>query len=382
MWGIVLSREKYCIGEGLMIRKSAFILIVVAVLIFSGCPEISDIQFDYDPDPVDDSVVLPNPAEDLYIAANIGGTIYGFDSNDPQSYTILATDASTGEYFSEIRISQSLEYLLYARDNGVQTDLVIFNIPTAEITVIATDITSNESEFINNDNIQYSHGGEIIRFNITAGTSIILVEDSVYNCNHGGQVSPDGNKLVFKNQDPSQHEFATIAWSDNIPANSCNSIVNYSGTIYLAESFYFNWRDDNRVILKTNPGLSYRLSQQTLDTGVMLSPAVISSGGEDIYFEKIIISPDKKNLLIYGHNSLDMLDLLTTIDITGTIEPVEIYSSSFITKYAAFGSSSESFVVGTDNWMGIYNTEGLQKTNASIENILGDYGSLYALHCR
>ena len=167
--------------------------------------------------------------------------------------------------------------------------------------------------------------------------------------------------MVFKNQDPSQHEFATIAWSDNIPANSCNFIVNYSGTIYLTQSFYFNWRDNNRVILKTNPGPSYRLSQQTLDTGVMLSPAELSFGGENIYFEKIIISPYKENLLIYGHNGLFMLDLLTTLEITGTIEPVEIYSSSFITKYAAFGSSSQSFVVGTSNWMGIYNTQGLQK---------------------
>ena len=365
-----------------MIRKSVILLAVLILLTLSGCPEISNTPFSYDPDPVDDPASLPDPAESLYIVANIGGAIYGFDSSDPQSYTIIATDASIEEYFSEIRISQDLNYLLYARNNGTQTDLVLLNIPTTEITVIATDIVSNESEIIDNDNIQYSHNGEIIRFNIPAGTYTILVEDSVYNCNHGGQISPDGSRLVFKNQDPSQHEFATIAWSDNIPANSCDSIVNYSGTIYLVESFYFNWRDDNRVILKTNPGLSYRLSQQTLDTGEMLPPALLSSGGENLYFEKIIISPNKEKLLIYGHTGLYMLDLLITTEISGTIEPVEIYSSSYATKYAAFGSTSQSFVVGTENWMGIYNTQGLQKTNASVENILGDFGRLYALDCR
>lgn len=76
------------------------------------------------------------------------------------------------------------------------------------------------------------------------------------------------------------------------------------------------------------------------------------------------------------------MNLLNLDVIAGDLEPKKIYSSSNVTKYAAFGSESKSFVVGTSNWMGIYNTEGLQKTNASISNILGDYGTLYALHCR
>ncbi len=364
-----------------MIRKSVFLIALVIILVFTGCPEINDQEFSLDPDPVEDPSSLPSPAEDLYIVANIGGTIYGFNSSDPLSYTILASDASIEDYFSEIRISPNLEQLLYARDNGSQSDLVLVNLLTDDVTVITADIASNESEFIDNDNIQYSTGGRIRKFNISSGFDTVLVSNAALNCNHGGQVSSNGNKLVFKNQDPSQSEFATIAWSDNIPTTSADTILSYSGSILLEESFYFTWRDNNRVIFKPTPGTSYRLFEKTLGSD-LLPPALLSDNGTDVNFEKLIISPDKENLLIYGLNGLYMLDLLTTIDITGTIEPVEIYTSADATKYAAFGSNSLSFVVGTENWMGIYNTEGLEKTNVSIENIFGDFGTLYALHCR
>ncbi len=364
-----------------MIKKSAILLTVLIMFTLLGCPDVNDTEFSYDPDPVDDPTVLPSPAEDLYIVANIGGEIYGFDSSDPLSYTKLATDASIEEYFSEIRISPNLEYLLYARDNSSQSDLVLVNLLTDDVTVITADIASNESEFIDNDYIQYSTGGRIRKFNITTGADTILVSNDALNCNHGGQVSPDGNELVFKNQDPSQSEFATIAWSDNIPTTSADSIISYSGTILLEESFDFTWRDDNRVIFKPNPGSSYRLFEKTLGS-VLLPPALLSNNGTDVNFEKLIISPDKENLLIYGLNGLYMLDLVITTEISGTIEPAEIYTSDDATKFAAFGSNSLSFVVGTENWMGIYNTEGLEKTNVSIENIFGDSGTLYALHCR
>lgn len=53
-------------------------------------------------------------------------------------------------------------------------------------------------------------------------------------------MSPDGNKLVFKDQDPNQHEKATIAWSDihEIPATSYISVDCYEDEIYLPESFF------------------------------------------------------------------------------------------------------------------------------------------------
>ncbi len=382
MWFMLLIEE---IGarRSLMIRKSLILSAVILILLLPGCPEVNDTSFSYDPDP-GTVTSLPDPSENLYIVANIDGKIAGFYSSDPQNYTIFTEDASTEENYSDIRISPDLHHILYAKINGTQKDLVLFNVQTSEKTIVAADIESNESEFIDNDDIQYSTGGRIRRFHIPTGVETLLVTNTALNCNHGGQISPDGNRIIFKDQDPNPdpNNYATIAWADNIPTDSCDSIISYSGEIELAEPFYFNWRDNNRVIFKPNPGLAYRLTEKTMGVN-MFQPAVLSSSGENIYFKKIVISPDKENLLIYGHNGLYMLNLLATTEITGTIEPEEIYNSSlFITKYAAFGSESKSFVVGTSNWMGIYNTEGLQKTNASISNILGDYGTLYALHCR
>lgn len=376
-----------------MIRKSLILLAIILILLLPGCPEVNDTSFSYDPDPVDDSITLPDPAEDLYIIANIYngdnlGKIVAFWSSNPLEYVTLAEDASTEEYFSKIRISQDLKYLLYTRVNNTRKDLVLLNIVTSVKTVIAENIASNESEFIDNNSFHFSLDGDIRKFNIlTMADPPRLVHISELNCNHGGQVSPDGNKLVFKDQDPNQHEKATIAWSDihEIPATSYISVDCYEDEIYLPESFFFNWRDNNRVLFKPNPGLSYKLSQYQLEVEFQeekLTTARLSLEGENVYFKGIVISPDKKNLLIYGYNGLYLLNLLNLDVIAGDLEPKKIYSSSNVTKYAAFGSESKSFVVGTSNWMGIYNTEGLQKTNASISNILGDYGTLYALHCR
>ena len=376
-----------------MIRKSIIPVFIVSLLMFvlAGCPEITDPSFSYDPDPVEDPSALPTPAEDLYIIASVDGiggevtgkgSIIGFRVSNALDYKVFTNEAAIEDSFSSIRISPDLKYILYAKINGAQRDLTLLNVVTMEEVCIAPGIASNESEFIDNNTLQYSNGGRIRSYTISTGVETILVTSSALNCNHGGQVSPDGNRLIFKDQDPSQNEYATIALADTIPTDSCNSVLSYSGEIELVEPFYFCWRDNGKAIFKPNPGLAYRLNEKTVGVN-MLPPAVLSANGENVYFEKLAISPDKKNLLIYGYNGLYILDLLANADITGTVEPEEIYySPQFITKYTSFGSESKSFVVGTLKWMGIYNTEGLQKTNASISDIFGDYGTLYALHCR
>lgn len=154
-----------------MIRKSLILLAIILILLLPGCPEVNDTSFSYDPDPVDDSITLPDPAEDLYIIANIYngdnlGKIVAFWSSNPLEYVTLAEDASTEEYFSKIRISQDLKYLLYTRVNNTRKDLVLLNIVTSVKTVIAENIASNESEFIDNNSFHFSLDGDIRKFNI------------------------------------------------------------------------------------------------------------------------------------------------------------------------------------------------------------------------
>lgn len=375
-------------GEDKMIQKSAIFLAVLIMFSLLGCPEISNSQFSYDPDPVDPSVVLPDPAEDLYIVANIGGGIYGFYSSDPLNYTILVTDASIEEYFSEIRISPSKEYLLYTT---IDRDLILLNILTFGATVISTNIESNESEFIDNTKIFYTFGGSIRIYEIGSNPEedqYTLISNKENKCNHWAQLSPNVDRIAFKDQsvatgigfhswDPVEFGTQSDDWYD---------IFEYA-PVGIYESFFYTWRDNNRVLFKNESGETNTIYEKNVEEGSSSTNAILRFNGINIPFEKLMIfpnpnDPDIKHLLIYGRNGLYILDIHTDMNITGIIEPNEIYVSSEITKYAAVGSLSKSFVVGTENWMGIYNTNGLQKTNASIENIFGDSGTLYGLHCR
>ena len=375
-----------------MIKNSVTFLAVLILLTLSGCPELINTPFSYDPDPIDPSVTLPDPAEDLYIIANVDGTIYGIDSSDPLSYRALATDANIEENFSEIRISPDKTYILYA---NVSKDLVLLNISDPETPVLAavidTNIESNESEFIDNTRVFYtSHGSiRVYEIAIPSVAQYTLIQQQPNRCNHVAQLSPDKDKIVYKDQWTTTNLGGFHYWSPvvlGVESTEGTVIFPYGSSMDLYEPFYYCWRDNDRVIFKYEPGGTSALYENNVTSGVSTN-ALLRQSGVDILFEKLKIFPNtndptRMNLLIYGGNSLFMLDLPTDTAINGIIEVSEIYSSLYKTKYAAFGSNSESFVVGTNNWMGIYNTVGLGKTNVSIENVFGDFGTLYALHCR
>lgn len=389
-----------------MIKKSAVLLTVFLLLFLSGCPEGGNTEFTYDPDPIENptddpsETVIPAPAEDLYIVANVAGKIAGFQSSAPEDFAILAEDASTEERYSEIRISPDLKNLLYARVNGTQKDLVLLNLdlPVSETNpaVIQLDVESNESEFIDDNRIIFSDNGSIYVYEIGSsapGNPSVIIPHLPNRCNHWMQLSPDLSKIVFKDQDASSTSSAVHAWT---PANFGTSTTTFtpittyadneegSDPVGLYDSFFYSWRNNSTVIFKMSPGSSSALFEMDLDTtGAYLTSAVLRNGITKAVFEKLLVSPNGQNLLIYSYNGLYRLDLVTNTVISGTIQVDEIYHSPiYDTKYAAFGSNSLSFVVGTSNWMGIYNTEGLARTNVSIENVIGDEGTLYALHCR
>lgn len=373
-----------------MINKSAIFLAVFILLILSGCPEVNDTPFSYDPDPVDDLSVLPSPSEDLFIVANVSGTIYGFYSSDPYNRATLATDASTEENFSEIRISGNLEFLLYATGNR---DLKLLNVSNPENpvleTVLDSNIQSNESEFIDESKLFYTRGGSIRYYNISQGgsSSILIPQQAASRCNHWAKISPDKNRMIFKDQIASVTDEAFHSWSPVVLGDKslvCNDIISYDGNnnpVGLYDSFFYVWKDNDTVIFKRDPGFTSKLYVRNIINGSYSTSATLQSRDTNIQFKKLLISPDRTNLLIYGSNGVYMIDLETQV-LSGNIEPSEAFVSPYSTKYAAFGSGSQSFVIGTDNWMGVYNTEGFQKTNVSIEKFLGDYGILYALHCR
>ena len=239
-----------------MIKKSAVFLTAFIILTLLGCPEISNTQFTYDPDPVDDPTLLPDPAEDLYIVANIDGTIYGFDLSDPLNYTILATNVSIIENFSEIRISPDLAHLLYAKVIGVtQTDLVLLklNSPIEEgvnpIT-IDTGIRSNESEFINDTSLIFNDDGiiSVYDFENNPGTKHDLVPRNDGKCNHWAQLSPDLGKIVYKDQEPSVENEAFHTWSNVTLSDTFDDYLElspspYAGSVNLYDYFFYSWRE-------------------------------------------------------------------------------------------------------------------------------------------
>ncbi len=365
-------------------------LFVISILLFASCPTDSNSNFTYDPDPAGTEEILDSPDEDLYIIANIDGKIYGFYSSKPEDYKELASDACTDTYYSNMRISDDLNYLLFAKNNGTAKDLVLKNLNTGVETILASGVASNESEFIDNDSVIFTDDGYIDVYNV-GETAYTLVPHEDYRCNHWGMLSPELDKIVFKEQDWRQEEVALHAYT-YITLGQSNAAVNeiteyYSDTydtpVDLYDSFFYCWRDNDSVIFKNKPGDTNRLYEKNVETNSYRTSAQLVLDGMDALFTELVISPNRENLLMYGHYGVYLIDLVSNSILTGTLEPIEVYTStSYKTLYAAFGSDSGSFVLGTENWIGIYNTDGAAKTNVSLSDVIGDYGTLYALYCR
>ncbi len=376
---------------------SAFFVILV-IFLYTGCPTDSNTIISYDPDPVDDITLLEDPEEVLYVVVNIDGTIYGFSTDsDPtvtSSYEMLATDSSTEEKYANIRISDDLKYLLYARVNGDQIDLVLRDIEMDDDVFVAPDVASNESEFIDNNTIFYTDDGYLYIYNVGDSSRTLIIPHQVNRCNHWAQISPSLDKMVYKDQDPYQSKLAIHSYTEidleNIPVGGftdVNDIISYDGitsevSVNLYDPFYYSWRNNDSVIFKNKPGNTSILFEKNITTRTEMSYASIEIDSNEALFSKVLVSPDKSTLLLYGHYGVYLIDLEENEKMTGTIEPVELYTSlSYSTEYASFGTQSGSFVLGTDNWIGIYNTAEASKTNISVSDIW-ELGTLYAVYCR
>ena len=379
-----------------MFRKSAFLLLLIPVLL-AGCADLTDGNMSYDPDPQDGTVQLANPDEALYVVVNVSldgitGSIIAAWTDDPENtYTILVSDACIQGKYAEIRLSPNRENLLYARMMDGQADLVLYNIDSGSSTVLFENIKSNESEFINNDSILFSDDGVLKVYKISDGTAQVLVPRWDSRCNHWPQISPNLDKVIYKDQNPNVTDEAHHAWSSVVlgqSSDNCNEISVYTGDDYpvgLYDSFFYNWLDNSNVIFKNKPGITNCIFGINVDDSSSVLSASIASGGNEVRLEKILVSPDKETLLIYGNYGVYTLDLVNQGLSSGAVAVEELYYEDyqlFKTLFAAFGSQSKSMVVGTSNWIGVYNVDSLEKTNVSLGYMLGDRGILYGLHCR
>lgn len=380
--------------------KKYFIGVVVlsGILLFTACPNESSTDVNYDPDPANVEDVLTTPDEDLYIIANIDGTIYGFNTNadpaDLTSYSILAEDADTEEKYANIRISDDLRYLLYAKVNGTATDLVLKDLESDTVVFSEPDVASNESEFIDNDSIYYTDDGYLYIYNIGDSSRTLLIPHQTNRCNHWSQISPDLGRMAYKDQNPEQDDLSVHSYTEidinDIPSGGfteVEDILSYDGItsevpVDLYDSFFYNWRNNDSLIFKNKPGSTNVLFEKNVDTDSVMTYAFIEVNSTEALFSKVTISPDKNTLLLNGNAGVYLIDLEVKTQMTGTIKPTVLYTSlNYDTLYSAFGVESKSIVLGTENWIGVYNVSGAEKTEISVGDVW-ELGTLYSLYCR
>jgi len=375
-----------------MIIKRILFLFFLILLCISCKNSVLDLNVDVtDPDPQDIGNLLEIP-EDVFLAVNINGKIVGFDSRDPLHDSILAENASTDQRYSNIKISADCKYLLYSKKNNTVVDLVIKNLndENADEIVVQNNISSNESGFLTSDIIYYSYSGNIYSYEISSEIKSRLVPHMANRCNHFPVFSPDKSKLVFKDQDTSKDDIATHAWSTIIDfkteTSDYNSILPYqdyngSNPVNLYDDFYYSWRDNDHVIFKSMPGLTYKLMEQDLVTiGSQPTNANIQYNNNNVLFDKILISPDNSKLLLYGYKGVYLIDLTVEESMTGIIEAEQLYYSTNIqTQFGIFSSDSQYVLVATNSWIGLYDCDSLNKTLFSFSDYLDDDTFIYAL---
>ena len=155
--------------------------------------------------------------------------------------------------------------MLYAKENSGQKDLIVLEINSGSETLVCENIASNESEFIDNEKIQYVNGGSIFAYDIAASNSYTIVPHQTDRCNHWPQISPSLDKIVYKDQNAEGMQSSSLtSWSPVTfyeQTYTCKDIFPHEATdndnlFNLYDSFEYNWRDNDFIIFKALPGLT------------------------------------------------------------------------------------------------------------------------------
>ena len=315
------------------------------------------------------------------MAVSVDGEIRLFQADKPVDYSVVSTNVCTDPYFNEIILSDDKKYLLYV---NTDKDLFLLNIETNAGNTVCEGISCNETQFINNDNIQYSNGGDIYCYTISTDSTYPMIASADYHCNHGAVVSPDGSKIVFKDQVPTQNSEAVYAWAEvtGESVSTCTYLGKYEGFINLLELFEFIWIDNDTIFMKPETGLNNRiLAFHDLDNPAPLS-ANTDSDGTIVNFTELIISNDRTKICVFGSYGLYQVDP-RTVDLSSSFAVDEIYKSEIVTtKFAAYSADSDHLVVATDSCIGIYEAETLKQTDFDSTKIIGEGETLYALDCK
>ena len=336
-----------------------------------------------DPDPIltEELATTPKSPSSVFIAVNINGEIRGFYADSPADYTIIVSDACTEEGFEQFCLSDDKKYLLYV-DN--YKDLLLYDLQNSNVAAsLHENLSYNEIQFINDDQIQYCDNGNIYCYTITTGLKYEMVDDPVLNCNHGAVVSPDGTKIVFKNQNPSQTNFASYAWTEvtGETVSSCHYLGDYIGDIDLSDYFEFVWVSDEHLLLKPDAGSNNYIKSYNFSESIPLLMN-LSSDSSNVQYSEITISNDLSKLSIYGLFGLYQVDL-TSLVFDSSIELNEIYTSEVVTtKFAAYSAGSNYLVAATSGCIGVYESGSLKQTDFDSTKIISEGETIYFLDCK
>ena len=365
--------------------KNIFILVLVTFVLISCINDVDEAVIDggdySDPDPLteEEALTAPKAPASLMVFANIDGEIRSFQANAPEAAAVIVTDASTEKYFEEFKLSDDGHYLLYVNTDG---ELILIDlISSAAPITLEQSVLSSESQFIDNDRLQYSTGGDIYCYQISTGYKYAMINDPDLFCNHGAIVSPDGTKLVFKNQDPSQSEIAIYAWAE-VTGDTVTSCTQLGTTenIALLELLDFMWIDNYTIFMKPFAGVNTRIKTFTINSSVQFD-ANVALDNSIVQFTSLNISNDRSKLCVFGSFGCYQVDL-SSLDLESQIEVDEIYTSSIIkTEFADYSNDSKYLVVSTSGCIGIYEAATLRQTDFESREIISEGETLYYLCC-
>lgn len=359
-------------------------------MVLVGCLNPSngrDYQFNPDPDP---NTSATGESPDVWLVANVDGEIRGFSAANPESYDVLLTGADTAVPFARIKTTPDGRYVAYNCAEG--ENLRIFDTET-DADLNAWGSATDEFSFVDDDNLMYSMAGTISNYRCSNEDDVDLVGDHRFGCDHFPVIAPDQSIFVFKNQPP--EETPSVAYSEydpSDPESSENDILfdlDSSTEIGVEDDLYLNWLcsntdlDTQHLVLKENPedpergrGIARGIVTYSFVTGAASGWDVLNETGAHVYYSKLTVSPDERMLVFYGSKGVYVVDLTESSFSGESLTANTLYEhDTFITDFADFTADSGYLVLGTKNWIGIYNAETLEKTDFDSEGVVRPIGS-------
>lgn len=360
-----------------MKRLTLALIVLFAVLV--ACEyDTGSYEFNPDPDPVKPASVAP---PDVNLVVNVDGEIRTFNALDPASYQVIPGNAVTDSPDSRVDVTADGRYVAY--NSADESELVVYDTETESLATPASEIT-NEFLFVENGNLVFSTNGNIHDYELASGTSRRLVDASGFGCDHYPVFTPDTTRFAFKNHPPGSDpevSYGTYGEPDGETYEKL-FLLDEAVDIRLSDDLCINWLNTDtktsahHLILKHKPNITNEVVTFDFTAGDPDGVAFWTVRNEDgamLYFTKMIASPDLSKLLFYGSKAVHILDVANAVFADGSVTATTVYEhDGFTTDHAAFTPDSRYFAVATNNWMGIYDAETLEKTSFDYSSVVGE----------